>query len=443
MQTPRWTWLNKHPIQTAYWNSPHRFNTVPAGRRSGKTELAKRKLVRRAIDGTKYPDARFFAAAPTRDQAKRIYWADLKALIKPNLFAGSPSESELVIRLINGSELHVVGLDKPERIEGSPWDGGVIDEYANIRREAWGAHIRPALADRNGWCDLIGVPEGRNHYYEADRAARAQMVERGAASEWGSFHWVSADILPAGEIAAARRDLDELTFAQEFEASFVNFEGRAYYPFDERMHTARLGYDPLQPLIFCFDFNLAPGVAVVAQEQALPCGQEGTAVIGEVHIPRNSNTPAVCRKLAAVWGGHGGSVRCYGDATGGAGGSAKIAGSDWDLIRAELEPVFGERLSLRVSPANPAERARINAVNTRLKSGDGAVRLQIDPGKAPQLVKDLEGVRLLAGGTGEIDKRADEALSHLSDALGYYIEREFPIDGRRPARAANVPFIGR
>jgi hypothetical protein len=131
---------------------------VPAGRRSGKTELAKRKLVRKALEGTKHPDARFFAAAPTRDQAKRIYWQDLKALVPAELLDGKPSETDLIIRLVNQSELHIVGLDKPERIEGSPWDGGVLDEYANVRPEAWSAHIRPALADRGGWCDMIGVP---------------------------------------------------------------------------------------------------------------------------------------------------------------------------------------------------------------------------------------------------------------------------------------------
>ncbi len=416
---------------------------MPAGRRSGKTELAKRRLVRVALQGTKFDNARFFAAAPTREQAKRIFWDDLKALIPNELLSGRPSETELVIRLTNGAEIHVLGLDKPARIEGSPWDGGVIDEYANIRREAWSAHIRPALSDRNGTCDLIGVPEGRNHFFDLDRTARALMHEQGKASEWGSFHWVSADILPPQEIEAARRDLDELTFAQEYEASFVNFEGRAYYAFDERLHLAPLRYDPQQPLAFCFDFNLAPGVAVVVQEQRLPSGLDGTGIIGEVHIPRNSNTPAVCRKLAADWGTHQGPVRCYGDATGGARGSAKVAGSDWDLIRAELGPVFAGRLSFGVPAANPPERARVNALNRRLKASDGTIQLQLDPLKAPYTVKDLEGVRLLEGGAGEIDKHADPALSHLSDALGYYIERDFPIDGRRPAHASTVVFLSR
>ena len=47
-------------------------------------------------------------------------------------------------------------------------------EYGNMKLEAWGANVRPALSDRKGWCDLIGVPEGRNHYY--DTALKACLL---------------------------------------------------------------------------------------------------------------------------------------------------------------------------------------------------------------------------------------------------------------------------
>jgi hypothetical protein len=79
---------------------------------------------------------------------------------------------------------------------------------------------------------------GRNHYYETAEKAQAELAELGAESEWGYFHWKSADILPAKEIEAAKRDLDPLTFAQEYEASFVNFEGRAYYAFGDENKVA-------------------------------------------------------------------------------------------------------------------------------------------------------------------------------------------------------------
>lgn len=419
-------------------SSTARFRVVPAGRRSGKTENAKRHLVVKALSAKGVPDPRFFAGAPTRDQAKAIYWSDLKAMFPRRLLAEAPRETDLSIKLVNGAEVYVIGMDKPERIEGRPWDGGILDEFANMKAGAWGENVRPALSDRRGWCWLIGVPEGRNHYYDLWKYARS-----GVDPEWDGFTWHSADILDAAEVEAAKRQLDPLVYEQEYEASFVNFEGRAYYPFQEAEHCRALQYNPEAPLNLCFDFNVEPGVCAIAQEQTLPGQYEkvggvvaldrpviGTGVIGEVHIPRNSNTPAVCRKIVADWGGHPGAVRCYGDATGGARGTAKVQGSDWDLIKAELKPTFGDRLEFRVPQSNPAERSRVNAMNTRLKAGDGVIRMMVDPAKAPNVVKDLEGVRTLSGGSGEIDKKATPALTHISDGLGYYVEKEFPVAKR-------------
>ena len=429
----RWTTLKPHAVQRDCYQSNCRFVVNPAGRRSGKTELAKRKLVVRALAGSIYGRPRYFAAAPPRDQAKRIYWDDLKRLVPARFIKGKPSETELVIELVNGASICVVGMDKPERIEGSPWDGGVLDEYANMKPGAWQAHVRPALSDRLGWCLMIGVPEGRNHYYDLWRFARAEMAERGQASEWGAYTWTSADILPEAEIVAARRDLDPLVYSQEYEASFVNFSGRSYYPFNEETHCAaiRSQYDADSDLYFCFDFNVSPGVAAVCQEMELPNGQRGTGVIGEVWIPQHSNTPAVVAKLAADWGEHRGVVICHGDAAGGARGSAQTEGSDWELVEQQLRQVFPGRLSIRHPKANPSQRSRVNAVNTRLMSGDEVVRMMIDPGAAPHVVRDLEGVRLLEGGAGEIDKKSDPNLTHISDALGYYVAEVFPVAGER------------
>ena len=175
------------------------------------------------------------------------------------------------------------------------------------------------------------------------------------------------------------------------------------------------------------DFNVSPGVAAIAQEMKLPVGNQGTGFIGEVWIPRNSNTPAVCERLIRDWGDHQGDVIVYGDATGGARGTAKVSGSDWDLVRQHMSKHFGARFDLKVPRSNPAERSRINAVNSRFKSADGTIRAMVDPAKCPHIVLDLEGVQQLEGGAGAIDKKKDSMLTHISDALGYYIAREFPV----------------
>jgi hypothetical protein len=433
--TPRWYPLKSHPEQIRLINSTARFKIVPAGRRSGKTERAKRNLIIQALRESsegRWLDYRYFAAAPTRDQARAIWWSDLKALIPRDLMDGPPRESDLTIRLITGAEIVVVGLDKPARMEGRSWNGGVIDEIANVKPNAWQENIRPGLADRKGWCWLIGVPEGRGLYFDW-----YQYAKSGVDPEWQSFTWVSADILDPAEIASARRTLDPLTFKQEMEGSFVTFEGRVYYPFERETHTADLfsRYNPGAPLLIALDFNVEPGVAAICQTMKLPARDgngevDGLGIIGEVHIPRNSSTPAVCRKIIADWGRHHGAVRLYGDATGGNRGSAKVAGSDWDLVRSELNPVFGSRLDFRVPRSNPLERSRVNAVNSMLRNTDGVIRLMVDVNRCPHVIKDFDGVRLLKGGSGEIDKKADPHLSHLTDGIGYLVFREFPIVSR-------------
>lgn len=437
--TRRWTPLKDHAEQVRAYQSRKRFNVVPAGRRSGKTEIiGKRKMVLRFMlcHDKRFPhfyspfqDPKYFIGAPTRDQVKRIYWSDIKQLIPTSFMAKAPNESNLVIYGRNGAELHLMGLDKPERIEGTPWDHGVVDEIGNVKKNAWKQNIRPALSDRNGGCDFIGVPEGRNHYYDMWLKAKADKT-----GQWGAFHWISADILKPSEIEAAKADLDTLSYLQEYEASFINFTGRAYYNFSDTYNTGRFRkfYNKKKPISLHFDFNVAPGVAVIAQEMGadifqIPPGKTITVCIGEVYIPENSTTPRVCQKILKDWGKHKGKVICYGDSTGGAKGSAKVRGSDWDIIKQELMPYWGDKLYFKVPKRNPQERQRINAVNSRLKSSTGEVKLLVDEQYCSNLIKDLEGVVVIEGGAGEIDKKKDSALTHISDALGYYIHKEFPV----------------
>jgi len=437
LMTPRWTLLRPHPIQSKLWRSKLRFRVVPSGRRSGKTEIAKRFIVQRAMEFSAFPNGRFVCGAPTKDQAREIFWDDLKALIPTWYLAGRPNETRLEIRLINGAKIQVVGLDKPERVEGGPLDGIILDEYGNMKKDVWEKHVRPALGTpgRLGWAWFIGVPEGRNHYWTTAR--KAQLDKTG---QWGFFWWESEDILDAEEIASAKAELDPLTYDQEYRGKFVSFAGRVYYTFEPDIHGVQpLEYNPKLDLTLCFDFNIAPGTALVLQEQKPRMYDKGnpvrrliegtdtfTAVIDEVWVNKNSNTPLICKELIDRYRNHQGEVYCYGDPSGGAGGTAKVKGSDWDLIEDALDETFGDRLSIEVDKGQPRVKARINAVNSRLRSTDDRVHMLIDP-KCEHTMDDLEGV-MYAGETMQIDKK-DLQLTHLSDALGYYMHKEHRVGG--------------
>lgn len=427
----RWTPLRPHTQQLRFYNSKQRFNVVPAGRRSGKSERAKRRHVRKALSFTAFPDGWFVFAAPTHLQAKRIFWNDIKAFTPKDLIVGKPSESELAIKLWNGATMQVMGMDQPSRIEGPPLDDILLDEFGNMKKEVWTEHIRPALStpDRLGTADFIGVPEGRNHYYELWLDAQANRT-----GQWGAWHWLSEEILDSEEIAIAKSELDERTYKQEYEGSFESFEGVVYYAFSRDNVVERLPYDPDEDLHLCFDFNISPGTATAIQEHApskiskLNTKQKLTAlltcIIDEIYLAKNSNTILICRNVVDRFGKHKGQVFLHGDATGGAGGSAKVMGSDWDLIEKTLRPVFGDRLRNRVPSENPRERVRINAVNSRTKSTDETIGLLVDP-KCRQTIKDFEGTP--SDGAGGINKKIAPTLSHLTDGIGYFIHYKYPI----------------
>jgi hypothetical protein len=421
--TERWTPLRPHAEQERLWDSSARFRVVPAGRRSGKTEILKRRLVTAAMTETEVAGARFIAAAPTYAQAKEIFWRDLIALT-PDWAVRKINRTELSIELINGAFLLIKGLDRPQRIEGSKLRGIGVDEIANCPAETWQEHVLPALmtSDCRGWAWLIGVPEGRNFYHG--------LYLDGVAGKdgcWDSFTWHSADILAPEDVALMRSAMDERTFRQECEGSFETFEGRAYYGFGPD-NVRALEYREGTDLVFAFDFNVSPGVAVVLQELEM-----GTCVIGEVWIERDSNTPLVCEHLARKWGpngtNHQGMVVCRGDETGGARKTSAVAGTDWDLIKNHLGRAFGQgRVRVDLPSRNPSERARVNAMNSRICAVDGERKLFVDGNKAPHVMRDLDSVE--ADDAGCLVKPSagpGRLLTHPTDALGYHVHRKWPV----------------
>lgn len=392
------------------WTEGKRFAVAPSGRRSGKTELAKRKLVVSLAKKRPWPDPRYFAAAPTREQAKRIFWKDLKALTPPE-WIKKVYETDLCIGTKSGSELWVAGLDKPQRIEGTPWDGGVLDEYANMRPSAWKENIRPALSDRSGWCWFIGVPEGLNHYKEL-----ADYAKSCSDPEWGFYSWPSSDILPGAELEAAKRVLDPRTYRQEYEASFEGATGSAYYAYKREVHEdAACALDSRLPVIICCDFNVDTCVWEIAQTEG-----GHVRVVDEILL-RNTNTVEMGKEALARYGGHRAGAVIYGDA---AGMSRSTAGkSDYALLR---ELGFKDQF---IRKANPHVKDRVNSVNAMLENSRGEVRLRHHP-RCAALRKDFETVEWREGGF-ELDK-SDAGRTHATDALGYFIEMEFPLGLNRP-----------
>lgn len=417
-QRARWYPLIPHPVQLELMGAIDngvRFPVVPAGRRSGKTERLKRFIAKRAMRGP--GDELLFLAAPTFAQVKKIFWADMKKLTFSVMHEKQPSETELILRLPRNVEVHLIGLDKPERFEGIPWDGGGIDEIADIPASAWEENIYPALNTYNPtkpgyrpWSWLTGVPEGLNHFYDM-----AEYARTGSDPSFKLYHWKSSEILPAEVIADAKRHMSARQYRQEFEASFETATGRIYEDYGPKNYTAQK-IAAHEPLYWFHDFNYTPlssGIGVQRGDKFL-CLDE---IILTSAVARQSALEFVDKYKNHL----NKTVYIYGDPSGRA-GEKHAQASNYTDIEAVLRD-YGWRFERRVKPAAPAIRDRQNAVRAQIMNAAGEVSLFVNPTAAPYTHKGLATVQLKKG-SSFIEEETD--YQHITTAVGYMIEYEKP-----------------
>ena len=423
-QLARWYRLKDHPVQLSLVKAVHdgvRFPLVPAGRRSGKTERFKRFLVKQA---NRVPGP-YFAAAPTHDQAKKIFWDDLKAFSLSSLHTKRPSESDRIIYLPNGSEIHVIGLDKPQRIEGIPWKGGGIDEFADIKSTAWEANILPALntvnplePDYRAWCWLLGVPDGLNHYYDLCSAA-----ETGENPDFKVYHWKSAEILPPDVIDAMRRAMSTKQFRQEFEASFETASGRIYEDYSKANHTSER-IQPHEQLMWMHDQNFTPLSSAIGVRRGE--GGNDLYLLDEIVLTSAVSKQAALEFVEKYKTHQNKHVLIYGDPAGKAGEKHGHA-SDYTDIEGVLKS-NGWQYTRKVKPAHPSIKDRQNAVRAKIMTADGHISLFVNPVTAKWCDKGLATVQLQQGSTFQEDQK--NQYQHITTAIGYCVDREWPIEKR-------------
>jgi len=129
------------------------------------------------------------------------------------------------ILLPGGGEVSVRSADAPDSLRGEGLDFVVLDECAFIVEDAWNEALRPALSDRLGSAMFISTPKGRNWFWRLYQVGQTDVT-----GEWHSWRFPTSDnpYIQASEIEAARGNLPELTFRQEYLAEFLENEGAVF-----------------------------------------------------------------------------------------------------------------------------------------------------------------------------------------------------------------------
>lgn len=170
-------------------------------------------------------DRNVFYIAPTQKQARSIIWEALKARIGT---IGEANESRLEMRVPTTeggfSTIFIAGWENRENFRGMKAHHITFDEVDTMREffVGWQEIFRPALIDTAGTADFIGTPKKEN--------PNLRRLEKEGDYEWSAFKFTTADNphIPSDEIAAAKKDMDGITYQQEILAEYVDNAGALF-----------------------------------------------------------------------------------------------------------------------------------------------------------------------------------------------------------------------
>lgn len=239
-----------------------RFGVVVAHRRMGKTVSAINHLIKEALLNQKEAP-RYAYIAPTYGQAKRVAWDYLVKYAEP--LGGSQNITELRVDFW-GRRIQLFGSDNPETLRGQYFDGVILDEIGDQNPKIWTDVCRPSLVDRQGWCLFIGTPKGHNHFKELrDRAEK----EDG----WGLLEFKASEtgVVNETELKAAKNEMGEDKYRQEFECSFDAAVEGSYYgqmlnELEEKKHMQDIPREELSRTFTAWDLGMGDSTSIwVAQ----------------------------------------------------------------------------------------------------------------------------------------------------------------------------------
>lgn len=283
--------VSLHPGQAAIFNSKARFKIVAAGRRFGKSHLAALKLAVYALQEYNWAGYRMtvengvYYVAPTFDQAKRIMWPKMHALLGFEREGGlirNENVNDGWIELINGRKIYIRGADNPDSLRGTGYQFVVLDEYADMKASVWTEIIDPALMDVKGEALFIGTPKGKNHFYRLFMSALEKPISKKTGNNkhwqaWEAFHFKSNDnpFIEPGEIErmmlAEGRSLE--TIRQEIEASFIAGGGSVLRPswFKIVDHAPNVGGGMMYITVDLAGFKKQEGNKIMRTDESVVC----------------------------------------------------------------------------------------------------------------------------------------------------------------------------
>lgn len=394
-----------HPMQMKVLNEAKRFNVLCCGRRWGKTNLSEELLLSpdNETNGAfhSHPVGYFAPTYKMLMEVWRTINADLYEIIE------TKSETEKRIEIFGGGVIDFWSLEDPNSIRGRKYKRVIVDEAAAARNleEAWNKVIRPTLTDLKGDAWFLSTPKGKNNYF-FDLSKNEEKY-----TDWVTFQMPTSTnpYIDTDEIEQARQQLDPLTFAQEYLASFVteNLDAWAYC-YDHKKHVGKTELNRAYEVKLSFDFNRNPITCGVFQDY-----NDWIYGVEQIKLD-NSNIYNLCDYIRAKYEGC--LLVVTGDATGKASNALVQDNINYyTVIKSQLGLSNSQ---IRVHTINPSLQENRVLVNSILHNKN----VLLDEHNCKGLIFDLEHAQVLPDGSLDKTDRKDptKQLDAL-DCLRYYL----------------------
>lgn len=214
-----------HPKQRAIMNDPTRHRVVPAGRRFGKTRMARAELIEYGFEN---PDGYSWFMAPTDGDALELGFEPMLQELPADLLEGGPGGQKRSppreIYLTNGHRFQFRGEGSHGR--GRGLDFVVMDECGEYENRTWNEVVRPSLLDTGGRALLTGTPKGATGFFY-ELYLRGEDPDDDEVNSWQATTYDNPEI-PDSEVEAERATMPERVFRQEYLAEFLEAEGAVF-----------------------------------------------------------------------------------------------------------------------------------------------------------------------------------------------------------------------
>lgn len=190
---------------------PRRFKVIVWHRKARKTTMVLGEVLRRAS----LEVGVYWYVAPYLSQARRIVWEDPEMMPKycPMPIWEKRNNSNLTLRMPNGSIIYVMGADNPDSLRGPNPRGVIFDEYDQMDPYVWSGIVQPIMMNNpKAWCWFVGTFDGKKDLFAKYNYAIAHP-ETWQASLLGVY---DTNILSIEQIKEAQETTSEAYFKQEY-----------------------------------------------------------------------------------------------------------------------------------------------------------------------------------------------------------------------------------